>query len=83
VVLTETACLFKRAGGVPAVLRFLRGLKILGCNLQPVLEADLDRTEEIILPIRKRNLMLLAVVSWQLLYGAKSENLAGQTYKFA
>lgn len=47
VVLTETAFLFSRSGGVPAVLRFFDGLLAIQAEFEPILKADLHRARDI------------------------------------
>ena len=47
VVLTEVAYLFKREGGVPAVLKFLDGLSVMRPQLEIVTPADLTRSRDI------------------------------------
>jgi hypothetical protein len=47
VVLTETAYLFRRAGGVIAVIRFLDTLRAAKPVLEPVGYEDLDRARDI------------------------------------
>ena len=47
VVLTETAFLFNRTGGVPAVVNFLDSLIVAQMRLEPVTLDDLRRVREI------------------------------------
>lgn len=47
VTLTETAFLFNRTGGVPAVLRFLDAFVAMKLTLQPVIPEDLTRARQI------------------------------------
>jgi uncharacterized protein len=47
VVLTEVAFLFNRAGGVPAVLRFLDALVTMHPQFEGILDTDLVRVREI------------------------------------